>query len=83
MADLAELAAEYGDCPFARQVIAEKLYPKLITDPENPLDGSVGASAFDNLEVPLTLRHVHERCCCVYPPDCRCLYYLPIILKGG
>jgi len=79
MADLAELAAEYGDCCFACQVIAEKLYPKWITNPDNPFDGS----AFDNLEVLLALRHVDERCCCeVYPPNCHCLY-LPIILKDG
>jgi hypothetical protein len=79
MADLAELAAEYGDCCFACRVIAEKLYPKWITNPDNPFDGS----AFDNLEVLLALRHVDERCCCeVYPPNCHCLY-LPIILKDG
>ncbi len=68
MADLAELAAEYGDCDFARQVIEEKLRPKLITDPDDPLDGSVGASAFENLEVLLALRHADEQCYCVYLP---------------
>jgi len=62
MADLAELAAECGDCAFARRVIEEKLYPKLITDPDSPICGSVGASAFENLEVLLALRHVDERC---------------------
>ena len=62
MADLAELAAEYCDCRFARQVIEEKLRPKLITDPESPLYGTVGPSAFENLEVLLALRHVDERC---------------------
>jgi uncharacterized repeat protein (TIGR01451 family) len=62
MADLAELAAEYCDCRFAHQVIDEKLRPKLITDPESPLYGSVGKSAFENLEVLLALRHVDERC---------------------
>jgi hypothetical protein len=64
MADLTELAAEYGDCDFARQVIEEKLRPKLTADPDNPLNGSVGASAFENLEVLLALRHMDERCCC-------------------
>jgi hypothetical protein len=74
MADLAELAAECGDCSFARRVIEEKLRPQLITDPDNPLYGSVGPSAFENLEVLLALRHVDERCHWVY---------LPIILKNG
>jgi hypothetical protein len=73
MADLAELAAEYGDCCFARQVIEEKLRPELITDPGNPLYGSIGPSAFENLEVLLALRHVDE---------CRHWLYLPIILKS-
>jgi hypothetical protein len=73
MADLAELAAEYCDHDFARQVIDEKLRPKLVTDPESPLYGSVGPSAFDNLEVLLALRHINEL---------RCLY-LPSILKGN
>ena len=50
MADLAELAAEYGDCPFARQVIEEKLA------------GFSNPSAFENLEVLLALRHVDEAC---------------------
>ncbi|MFQ5421627.1 MAG: discoidin domain-containing protein, partial [Anaerolineae bacterium] len=45
MADLAELAAEYCDLDFAQQVIDEKLRPKVITDPADPLYGSVGASA--------------------------------------
>ena len=76
MADLAELAAEYGDCCFARQVIEEELRPELITDPGNPLHGSVGPSAFENLEVLLALRHVDERC---YR---RCWVYLPVILKN-
>jgi uncharacterized repeat protein (TIGR01451 family) len=62
MANLAELAAEYGDCYFARRVIAEKLYPKCITDPNIPFDGS----AFENLEVLLALRHVEERCWSMY-----------------
>jgi hypothetical protein len=74
MADLAELAAEYGDCSFARQVIEEKLRTKLITNPDDPLYGSVGPSAFENLEVLLALRHVDE---------CRHWVYLPIILKNG
>jgi hypothetical protein len=73
MADLAELAAEYCDLDFAHQIVEEKLRPKLITDPDNPLHGSVGASAFENLEVLLALRRVDERCC----------LYLPIIFKDG
>jgi hypothetical protein len=73
MADLAELAAEYCDHDFARQVIEDKLRPWLINDPNDPLYGSVGPSAFENLEVLLALRHVDERCC----------LYLPIIFKGG
>jgi hypothetical protein len=72
MADLAELAAEYCDLSFARQVIEEKLRPRLITDPNDPLYGSVGPSAFENLEVLLALRHMDERCC----------LYLPIIMKN-
>ena len=62
MADLAELAAECGDCTFARQVIEEKLRTKWTTDPHSPICGSVGPSAFENLEVLLALRHVDERC---------------------
>ncbi len=50
MADLAELAAEYGDCSFARQMIEEKLADFSST------------SAFENLEVLLALRHVDEHC---------------------
>jgi hypothetical protein len=73
MADLAELAAEYCDYDFARQVIDEKLRPKLIIDPHSPLNGSVGPSAFDNLELLLGLRHLDESCC----------LYLPIILKDS
>lgn len=57
MANLAELAAEYGDCHFARQVIEEKL---------SPFNGIVGPSAFENLEVLLALRHMDERCWSVY-----------------
>jgi hypothetical protein len=67
MADLAELAAEYCDYDFARQVIEEKLRPRWIIDPDIPFNGS----AFDNLEVLLALRHMDEGCC----------LYLPIILK--
>jgi hypothetical protein len=74
MANLAELAAEYGDCGFARRVIEEKLRPKLITDPDSPLNGSIGPSAFENLEVLLTFQHVYER---------RCYLYLPIIFRGS
>jgi hypothetical protein len=72
MADLAELAAEYCDHDFARQVIEEKLRPKLITDPDSPLYGSVGPSVFENLEVLLGLRPVDE-CCCLY---------IPLVLKS-
>jgi len=50
MADLAELAAEYGDCSFARQVVREKLY--LFNSP----------SAFENLEVLLALHNVVNKC---------------------
>jgi uncharacterized repeat protein (TIGR01451 family) len=58
IADLVELAAEYGDYCFARQVIEEKLLPKLNTDPDSPLGGNLGPSAFDNLETLLALRHL-------------------------
>lgn len=50
MADLAELAAEYGDCFFARQVVKEKLRP--FNSP----------SAFENLEVLLALHNVVNKC---------------------
>jgi len=73
MANLTELAAEYCDLDFAHQVIEEKLRHKLIINLEDPLYGSVGASAFENLEVLLALRHVDERCC----------LYLPIILRDS
>jgi hypothetical protein len=69
-ANLAELAAAYGDDEFARQVIVERIYPKLIDRPNDPLDGTVGESAFENLELLLALRHM----------DRSDRIYLPIVL---
>jgi F5/8 type C domain len=72
MADLAELAAEYGDCSFARQVIEEKLADFSST------------SAFENLEVLLALRHVDERCgvTSVYLPLAARSYAAPASLNA-
>ncbi|MCP4541537.1 MAG: DUF11 domain-containing protein [Chloroflexi bacterium] len=58
MANLVELAAGYGDHTFARQVITEKLWPKMVIESDDPLYGSIGSSAFDNLETLLALRQV-------------------------
>lgn len=57
-ANLAELAAEYRNCDFARQVIEETLRPVWADHPEIPFNGN----AFENLEVLLALRNVNEHC---------------------